>query len=219
MVGWKAAQGLSRQTVATQARDLKAIFTETASLQWRHAFLAVCACIALLLGAASTQALAASPESNSTERNFPRESLGLGMSFRDVVRRWGPASEKIEFETHRRALWQYALADVTFEHGKIVSVAAPTIDGSRSGSSPSPVSEPVTPREARERVSPEAEKVLSEILQEIPSNPDSPLDGGPPPPGGYVPPPQSFAPPGSPPNMIAPYGSAPAEMYPHGLVN
>ena len=218
MVGRKAAQRLCRLILATRAHDPKSILSETASLRWRQASLAVCACISLLLSA-GTGAFAASPESNTAERNLPRESLGLGMSFRDVVRRWGPASEKIEFETHRRALWQYALADVTFEHGKIVSVAAPTIDGSRSGTSPSPVSEPVTPREARERVSPEAEKVLSEILQEIPSNPDSPFDGGPPPPGGYVPPPQSFAPPGSPPNMVAPYGSAPAEMYPHGLVN
>ncbi len=131
--------------------------------------------------------------------------LGPGMSFRDITKRMGPAAEKVEYESKRWTLWRYASSDLLFEQGRLLRRADPPPSRAVSGAlrdsrgvldseaystisrvphGTGAVSEP-----RPERISREAERVLSEILREIPSNPDSASEGSFPSPGaiGNVP--------------------------------
>lgn len=56
----------------------------------------------------------------SKPRWVPVSDLAFGLSFEDVVSRWGPAKEKNEFASLHRDLWIYPAGEVTFEEGLVV---------------------------------------------------------------------------------------------------
>ncbi|MCB0317278.1 MAG: hypothetical protein KDD56_00875 [Bdellovibrionales bacterium] len=52
-----------------------------------------------------------------------RPQLIEGMSYFDVLSRWGSPVEKIEYETKREARWVYTNDSVNFKNGKVTQIA------------------------------------------------------------------------------------------------
>ncbi|MEZ4754459.1 MAG: hypothetical protein R3A13_09160 [Bdellovibrionota bacterium] len=53
-----------------------------------------------------------------------RPAIYEGMTYYDVITRWGKPVEKIEYEVKREASWRYASNTVNFREGKVTTFAA-----------------------------------------------------------------------------------------------
>ena len=96
----------------------------------------------------------------------------VGMRVPELLRLVGPAKEKQHFETSRQEIWLYAFGGIVLKEGVISSLRQQSLAPEASAADDysslgSVVSQPVS-------VSPEAEALLSEIMREIPSEPDGP---------------------------------------------
>jgi hypothetical protein len=109
------------------------------------------------------------------EATFP--ALTKGIPHTEVVRRWGPASEKSHNETRRKETWTYGVKTVTFFQGLVATydmeMARPTeVQRAPSYSFPPPTSE--APREnAFPLTSEETSALFSQIAEEGDAGVDS----------------------------------------------
>jgi hypothetical protein len=137
----------------------------------------------------------------SSARLLSAGIIAAGMSFQQVLKAVGPAPEKVEYESSRKNIWHYSDGQVLFREGRVVKVELPNMDVA-SALLPESVSVPVKVSEPK--ISKESERVLLEILKEIPSGPEgSAVDSSPhvPSPGSPLTPQALRANPG-----VAPFG-------------
>ncbi|RIL11540.1 MAG: hypothetical protein DCC75_02130 [Proteobacteria bacterium] len=101
-----------------------------------------------------------------------KNELSLGLGYYDVVRLWGSANEKEEFEARRSMRWKYfnanGIAEVSFEGGKISAWRGIHESGPEKSREDEDVLDYFKGIETKEP-SPEAEAILKEILSEVPS--------------------------------------------------
>jgi len=100
--------------------------------------------------------------------------IAAGMSFQQVLKALGPAPDKVEYEASRRNIWHYNDGQVVFKEGQVVKLNTGTQSGVEI---PVPAQRPMSPAVVKDpKVSKEAERVLLDILKEIPSGSESPFD-------------------------------------------
>jgi len=100
--------------------------------------------------------------------------LQEGMSYSDVIKLWGPAVLKIQYETKRRDAWQYGVAKVIFQEGKVVDwQAGEKVQGEKN----LPAENLSILTESVEEQS-QARALLDEILREVPSEAEAPAKSG-----------------------------------------
>lgn len=119
-------------------------------------------------------------------------SLDRGMGYLDVIKAWGPPTEKQQFETKRRDIWYFPYGKVSFFEGRVKdwALSAPSrgkvttaaLNTNRSGSRGMTGSDSLDSDPAL------VEEILEEIMREAPSADDKPgAPGVPPPPIGVAP--------------------------------
>lgn len=115
--------------------------------------------ITLILAIASLSAYAAEPLDS-----LPEGTLQKGMTYHQVLKRWGSPEARFEYETARKERWKYPDAEVVFLEGKVMSWKA----SDRSSrhwhhrvEHPNPQPPTTPPKEQQNDI----EAILSEIMQ------------------------------------------------------
>lgn len=93
--------------------------------------------------------------------------LSDGMTYTEVLKSWGPAGSKTQFESKREQVWHYGSVKVIFREGQVVNWDSRAAGLLKAEIMPAA---PVAALQAEH--SPEAEALLNEILREIPSEED-----------------------------------------------
>ncbi len=101
----------------------------------------------------------------------PLPELRAGMYSYDVIQHWGPAREKIEYETKRQERWEYGKAHVIFQQSRVrawntgANIFAAVLVTAQPGKKVRPLID---------GSSPQTRNLLSDILREIPSGSPDP---------------------------------------------
>lgn len=160
---------------------------------WKTLYFTCFAVLPAMHAAATVQAF----DGEGMLLSMPRPELKRGMYSADVIQRWGPSTDKIEYESKRQERWNYGEAHVLFHQARVrswVSNNAALIQSAEVQRT-----KPIQ-HSPRYSTSPQARELLGEILREIPSGQPDPSPSSPvgsvagaevrpvQPPGGLVPP-------------------------------
>lgn len=104
-------------------------------------------------------------------------SLEQGMTFQEVVARWGAPRERVEREVSRQDLWIYGGGQVVFEEGRVKSwrTAEPALPAAKAEQAKNSNSGTRDPTGAASTDPSVVQDILAEIMREPPSTePDQP---------------------------------------------